>query len=413
VYTAAVEPISPRSRADRLRELPDGVLEVVHRLEAAGHAAYLVGGCVRDLLLGIDVADYDVATSASPEAVLDLLPRSIPIGLRHGTVMVPTADRPVDVTSFRAGPDLAADLAHRDFTIDAIAFDCRSGSFVDPFDGRSDLAARRLRAVGSADERFREDPLRALRAARLVVALDLEPAPGLADAMARARPGLAGVARERVRGELERLFTAENPAPGLELLRRSGIEADLAPDTAPDAIALVAALPRDLDLRLAAWLRGTRAGRILARLRFPRRTSRRVLHLLRLHPIGASLNPKRDAAVRKLIKQARTENLDALCTLRREELRLRGADAAAELAQLDRVEAAIARVQRAGALALRRVDLAVSGNDVMEILGCGPGRAVGRALAHLTEAVIEDPAANTPARLRELIEEWADEHGLR
>jgi tRNA nucleotidyltransferase (CCA-adding enzyme) len=406
-----VQPTSESSPSVPLGGVPGAVREIIATLTARGHAAYLVGGCVRDLLRGEGVGDFDVATSAAPETVLELLPRAIPIGLRHGTVMVPTRDGPADVTTFRAGPDIEADLAHRDFTINAMAYDPESEALLDPFGGQSDLAGRRLRAVGRAADRFREDPLRVLRAARLVATLELEIVPEIESEMAKARAGLRGVARERVRSELALMLLAPNAARGLALLRRTGIEADLAPGTAEDAVAVVGALPRELELRLAGWLRYANAEAILRQLRFPRRTTQRVTRLLRHHPIGADVNPKRDDAVRKLIKRLGPENLDVLCTLRETELATRSdAEAsAAELAQLRSVQAAIARVRRAGALALHRLDLAITGQDVMEVLGCGPGRVVGQALRHLTDRVVEDPARNTPEQLRALLERWAAE----
>jgi tRNA nucleotidyltransferase (CCA-adding enzyme) len=387
-------------------DIPQGVLGVLTRLDEAGHAAYLVGGCVRDRLRECEVEDFDVTTAARPAEILALFPRAIPIGLRHGTVMQPTPDGPVDITSFRSGSDLESDLAHRDFTINAIAWDPLRETLIDPFDGRSDLAGRRLRSVGRAEDRFREDPVRALRAARLVAALDLEPDRELPVAMAGARSGLQRAARERVRSEIERLLSAPRAERGLALLRESGIEADLAPGTADDAVAVVAALAPELLLRLAGWLRGTNATRILAKLRFPKRTTAKVAHLLRNHPIDAGVNPKRDAVVRKLIRRAHVEHLPWLCALRRAELTIRGEGAAREIATLAQVELAIERVQRAGELALHRFDLAVDGADVMEAIGTGPGRHVGQALRYLTERVIEDPSANTTETLRRLLADW-------
>jgi len=411
LYTARVQATPESSRSVPPGGVPGGVREIIATLTTRGHTAYLVGGCVRDLLRGEGVGDFDVATSAAPETVLEILPRAIPIGLRHGTVMVPTRDGPVDVTTFRAGPDIEADLAHRDFTINAMAYDPESEALLDPFGGQNDLAARRLRAVGRAEDRFREDPVRILRAARLVATLKFEVTPEVESEMAKARAGLRGVARERVRRELALMLLAPEAAQGLALLRRTGIEADLAPGTARDAVAVVGALPGDLELRLAGWLRCTNAEAILRRLRFPRRTTQRVTHLLRRHPIGADVNPKRDAAVRKLIKRLGPEDLDALFTLRETELAT-GSDAeasAAELEQLRSVQAAIARVLRSGALALHRFDLAITGKEVMEVLGCGPGRIIGQALRHLTDQVVEDPALNTPEQLRALIERWLAE----
>ena len=411
MYNTSVQATPERSRSVPPDGVPGGVREILATLTTRGHAAYLVGGCVRDLLRGEPVGDFDIASSAAAEAVLDLLPRAIPIGLRHGTVMVPTRDGPVDVTTFRAGPDIEADLAHRDFTINAMAYDPESEVLLDPFGGRNDLADRRLRAVGRAEDRFREDPLRILRAARLVATLKLEVTPEIESEMAKARADLRGVARERIRRELALLLLAPDAARGLALLRETGIEADLAPGTARDAAAVVGALPGDLELRLAGWLRCTNAEAILRRLRFSRRTTQRVTRLLRRHPIGADVNPKRDDAVRKLIKRLGPKDLDALFTLRETELAAE-ADAetsAAEIEKLRSVQAAIARIRRSGALALRRSDLAITGQEVMQALGCGPGRIVGQALRHLTDQVVEDPARNTPEQLRALLELWAAE----
>jgi len=409
MYTARVEDAQPLDASDLFTELPAGVDATLRRLRESGHAAVLVGGCVRDRLLGGSAADFDVATGASPEDLLAVLRRAIPIGGRHGTVMQPTADGPVDVTSFRAHGGLEADLAHRDFTINAMAWDPSNGRLIDPFGGRRDLAERRLRAVGSAAERFDEDPLRALRAARLVAVLDLEPASDVPPAMRQARSGLARVARERIRHEIEQLIVGIRAERGLRLLRETGIESDLAPGVREDAAAVVARLPRDGTLRLAAWLRGTRAERILIGLRFPRRTTARVAHLLRQHPIGADVNPKRDVAVRRLIRRAHEAEIPGLIALRRAEIAVDPAASEADLAALERCEAAIERVRRSGALALHRFDLALDGREVMQLLGCGPGPQVGRALRHLTERVIEDPGANRPDRLREILAAWRED----
>lgn len=414
LYTPDVHRRSGSIDPERRIRPPGAIETVLLALTSKGHAAYLVGGCVRDLLRGEDVRDFDVATSAPAEVVLGILPRAIPIGIRHGTVMVPTTEGPVDVTSFRAGPRVEDDLGHRDFTINAMAWDPESGAVLDPFRGLEDLANGCLRAVGDAENRFREDPLRMLRAARLVATLGVTSDPAIETAMAKLAADLRGVARERVRSELALLLLGPDVASGLGLLRRTGLEAELASGIRPDAIAVVAALPPDLDLRLAGWLRDTEAESILRRLRFSRRICRRVGHLLRHHPIGANVNPKRDALVRKLIKRVGVDELTPLFRLREAELRsanAAGTPGGAE--QLQLIRDAIDRVRSAGALALRRFDLAISGRDVMEQLGCGPGRTVGRALGYLTEAVVESPDCNTPERLRQLLARWAEERPER
>lgn len=393
------------------RPIPAAVRRLVETLGGEGHPAYLVGGCVRDLLRGATAADFDVATSAPPETVLALFPRAIPIGLRHGTVMVPTEAGPVDVTTFRAGPRLEDDLGCRDFTVNAMAYDPSRGEIHDPFDGRGDLERGRLRAVRSASDRFGEDPLRALRAARLASTLGLRPDPEVERAMAAAGEGLGRVARERIRSELTAMLLGDHVEAAIELLRRTGLEARFAPDALPDSAVVMAALPKDVELRLAGWLRGGQAAKQLRLMRFARRTAERVDHLLRLHPIDRAVDPGQDASLRRLIKRAGEANVDALIALRRAEIEAAGDPGGEDMARLEGVERGIERVRRGGGLALRRFDLALNGRGVMQQLGCGPGPEVGRALAHLTDRVVEDPTCNTRERLLALLEAWRADLG--
>jgi tRNA nucleotidyltransferase (CCA-adding enzyme) len=406
-----MEPGLPHQQPLVLDGVPDAVGRVVEILAAEGHAGFLVGGCVRDLLRGQPPDDFDLATSARPEQLLEIFPRAVPIGIRHGTVMVPTESGPVDVTTFRAGTTIEEDLAHRDFTLNAIAYEPREQRLIDPFDGRSDLAKGRLRAVRDARARFAEDPLRAVRAARLQATLDLEVDPAIERAMADAAGSLRKVARERVRHELAATLLAPGAARGLELLRRTRIERDLAPGAAVDAPAVVAALPPDLELRLAGWLRGARAARILRSLRFSHRITQRVEHLLRWHPVELGVTPSRDASVRQHLGRVGERSARALLALRRAELLHAGAvhsrQTAVELERISELEAAFERVRQAGRLALYRHDLAIDGKQVMRILGCEPGPIVGKALRHLTDCVLEDPSCNTPEALHALLEAWA------
>jgi tRNA nucleotidyltransferase (CCA-adding enzyme) len=395
-------------RAPRAEAVPEPVRAAVAALRVAGHDAFLVGGCVRDLLLGLAVTDFDATTSAPPAAVLALFPRAVPIGLRHGTVMVPTGAGPLDVTSFRAGPRLEDDLAHRDFTVNAIAWDPASGRLVDPFGGVCDLRRGRLRPVGDARSRFAEDPLRALRAARLIASLGLGLEPSLLAAMGEVREPLRRVARERVRAELEALLLAPGAASGLELLRRTGLEAELAPGVAADAAAVVGTLPRDLELRLAGWLRGTRAEPILLGLRFGARRAAAVARLLARHPIDRK-PPRGDADVRRLLRRGGEEGTLALLQLREAELAASATPDPDARARLDALRAHVERVRASGSLALHRTDLALGGREVMALLGTGPGPQVGEALRYLGDQVIEDPACNTPERLAARLRAWSEE----
>jgi tRNA nucleotidyltransferase (CCA-adding enzyme) len=391
--------------------VPAAVRAVLERLRAGGHAAHLVGGCVRDLVRARAAQDWDVATDAAPERVLELFPRAVPTGLHHGTVMVPTASGPVDVTRYRAGPRLLDDLAHRDFTVNALAWDPADGKLLDPFAGLEDLGRGCLRCVGDPVQRLAEDPLRALRAARFLAQLPLEPDPALERALPAAAAALDGVAPERLRAELAALLVAPRAGRALELLRRSGIEARLAPGCAPDAPAVVDALPPDLELRLAGWLRRARAAALLARLRFSRRGAERVERLLRLHPIEERADPAREATVRRLLSRAGEEDTERLLALREAELAATPDPAAAE--RVRALRRALERVRASGRLALGRRDLALDGAAVMETIGRGPGPHVGRALRALTERVLEDPGCNTAERLREILRDWWAREGSR
>lgn len=386
--------------------VPAAVRELLDRLEAAGHPSFVVGGSVRDLVFGRVPDDFDIATAAPVETLLELFPRAIPIGLKHGTVMVPSAAGPVDVSHFRGSAGIEEDLALRDFTINAMAWHPGRSELFDPHDGRGDLTRRHLRAVLDADARFAEDPLRVLRGVRLAAELELEIGDEVRAAMRRAAPALAGVARERIRYELKRLLLSAQAAQGLRELRSSGIEAHLAPDVREDAAALVGALPLDIELRLAGWLRGTRSTAILRELRFSRRANQTVDHLLRWHPIDAGVDPARDASVRRQMKRVGAEHVAQLLALRRAELADASTEACAGIAAF---EAGIARVEAAGRVALQRQDLAIDGREVMELLDAGPGPHVGRALSWLTDCVLEDPSHNTPDGLRRLLESFSVE----
>src|SRR5512138_3385565 len=225
-----------RARAD----LPPPVEKVLRALGAAGHRSWIVGGAVRDLLLRRErgEADFDVATPATPEQVGALFRRVVPTGVEHGTVTVVLGDEPIEVTTFRGEgayvdgrrpasvtfhADLEADLARRDFTMNALAWDPLAPEFRDPFGGRADIARRIVRAVGDPEARFGEDGLRAMRAVRFAAQLGY----GLHRATRAAIPGALDVVRkvsvERISEELARLVVAPHAHRALELMRRTGL----------------------------------------------------------------------------------------------------------------------------------------------------------------------------------------------
>ena len=202
-------------------------------LRRAGYEACPVGGCVRDLLLGRAPGDWDIATSARPEAVTALFERTVPTGLKHGTVTALLGGMALEVTTFRGesgysdgrhpdrvtfGVGLREDLARRDFTINAMAL-APDGSVLDPFGGRADLARRLIRCVGEPERRFTEDALRMLRAVRFAAQLGFSIEKGTLDAIRRSARRAENLSGERIKAELEKILLSPRPELAGELLR--------------------------------------------------------------------------------------------------------------------------------------------------------------------------------------------------
>ena len=281
-------------------ELPPGALEVLRRLNAAGHQAYAVGGCVRDLARGVPPHDYDICTSALPAQTERCFAgeRVVETGIKHGTVTVLMAGEPYEITTFRTDGDyldgrhpqsvaftdsLTEDLRRRDFTINAMAYHPDIG-LRDPFDGQADIARRMIRGVGDAGARFSEDALRILRALRFAAELGFDIAPDTARAMRELSGRLALISRERIAAELLRALNGINAVPVLQAFDTVLLAAlpDYPAAALPEALHALAILPRgDTVLRLAVLLSpcGAAGGRVLASLKPSRALSSQVLAL--------------------------------------------------------------------------------------------------------------------------------------
>lgn len=271
---------SEAARRLRAAFVPAEIVGVARTLQGAGHAAVLVGGAVRDVLLGLAASDWDLATSARPEEVQQIFARTVPTGIEHGTVSVlvreadADASTPVEVTTFRGEGtyedgrrpsevtflrDLDDDLARRDFTVNALAWDPVRGVFSDPFGGLQDLRAGVVRAVGDAPQRFLEDGLRTMRAVRFCATRTLVLEPETEAAIAGALHVLDKVSAERVLVELEKLLKAPRPSRGLRPMLTTGMWSHVLPDVPPEgldsAIEAVDAMVPDVATRLARLLR--------------------------------------------------------------------------------------------------------------------------------------------------------------
>ena len=224
--------------------IPDPVVEVCRRLDEAGHRAWVVGGCVRDLLMGRAVSDWDLATSALPGEVQTTFRRTIPTGIQHGTVTVIHGGQHYEITTLRGEgaysdgrrPDnvefvteIEADLGRRDFTINAIAYDPIDDQLIDPFDGLGDLERGVVRAVGDALRRFSEDGLRVLRAARFAATLEFTLDADTEAAIAPTLETFRRVSAERVREEWLKALKARKPSVAFDIMARTGMLAVTAP----------------------------------------------------------------------------------------------------------------------------------------------------------------------------------------
>jgi len=456
----AVEPVDPEEIG---RLVPEQVLDLLRTLWSGGHSAYVVGGSLRDALLGRVAKDWDLASDALPEQTVELLPGAV-YENRFGTVAVRRNGETYEITTFRSdheyadfrrphrvefGTSLEADLARRDFTVNAMAWGAPGPSretdssavqgsgggpeprLVDPFDGRADVARRTLRAVGEPLRRFEEDALRMVRAVRLATTLGFAIEPStLAGIEARA-PLVVHLSGERIATELGLVLAAARPSVGLRLLADTGLLGHISPELAAQpgiaqnkvegedlwdhTLGTVDAAIAHPVVRLAALVHDigkpataadghfygheavgaelTRA--FLDRLHEPRGVTERVTHLVRNHMFGYEPSWS-DAAVRRFIGKVGPDAIDELFALREADNVGSGLPrSAGGLAELKaRVGAELAEGP-----VLDRSALAIDGDDLMAELGLEPGPRLGRVLDALLDRVIEDKSLNAAPTL--------------
>lgn len=423
--------------------IPPFVALIIRRLTSAGHQAYIVGGALRDVCLKRPVSDWDVTTSAPREEIKRLFHDIKNFTLRYNTVTLVKSGRHYEVTPFRSEEKrLQEDLAHRDFTINAMAYDLSKKEILDPFDGRIDAGRKRVRAVNDPYGRFAEDPIRLLRGARFAAELDFRIEENTERAIKVMAPRLSGVATERIREELLKLLMSPRPSRGLNFMRKTGLLEQILPEllegyrkrqnghhrftifkhiletvdrVAPVAKLRLAALLHDIAKpRVRVKVKGEwrfhghevasadLAAEIMRRLRFSHDQIREVENLVRHHMIGYHSGWS-DGAVRRLIKRVGKENIGDLLAFRRADILAHGLQTP-DLHPLRELEQRVKDLKTEH-MVMETSGLAIDGHTVMKKLGLPPGPAVGGILKHLLEMVTDNPELNTERNLTILLEQ--------
>lgn len=437
----------------RAAETAPGARHILQTLTAAGFEAYLVGGCVRDLLRGVTPHDWDICTSALPQETERCFTgqRVIETGLKHGTVTVLMEDGPCEITTYRTeGPysdsrrpdfvhfvsDLEEDLARRDFTMNAIAMDL-DGRLRDPFGGAGDINAGLIRCVGGPDQRFREDGLRIMRALRFAAVLGYEIEAHTARAIHESRAMLDRVAAERINTELCRLLAG--PGAGDILRQYPDVFCQFWPELGPLAaleqnnpwhcwggwehtVHAVDAAPADVTLRLTMLLHdigkpackstdengidhfyghpavsARLADQMLRALKFDNKTRERVVTLVKRHDMPV---PLEEQVIRRRLSRLGPEAFFQLLAVKRADHMGQAPEKVRDrLTQLDEIQAMAERIL-ADRQCLTRKDLAVNGRDIIAA-GIEPGPEVGRVLKRLLDQILKGEIPNEREALLE------------
>ena len=427
--------------------IPDGALCILNALQAAGHEAFVVGGCVRDMLLGAEPHDWDICTSALPAEVKVTLSRYriLDTGLKHGTVTAMMPDRSYEITTFRVDGDysdgrhpdsvtftrsIEEDLARRDFTINAMALDAAGNRVIDPYHGQEDLSHGVIRCVGDANQRFQEDALRILRALRFASRLHYRIDYATQNAMRDNRGLLFQISRERIWDELSKILMTDR---GWDYLHSySDILLECIPEFREcigleqrnawhcynvfDHIMMsVSYSPQDLVIRTTMLLhdigkpaamtigddgRGhfyghqdlsaQQAEAVLRRLKCSNQFTHDVVELVKYHDMPIAPTPK---AIRRALNLLGAEQLTRLLQVKRADtLAQSEMSQCKKLGEIGTCEGILAQVL-ADQQAFSLKDLAISGNDLIAA-GMEQGRGIGEALNRALEAVLDGTAPN-------------------
>lgn len=444
--------------------LPPFVQTALKQLHDAGFEGFVVGGSVRDLVLGREPKDFDVTTNATPEQIQATFADTL-YNNAFGTVVVRVVDdaggrHEVEVTPYRAeaeysdqrhpdavkfGVSLEEDLKRRDFTINAMAYN--GERIVDLFEGQKDCTQKVISTVGNSEERFTEDALRMMRAARFAAQLDFQIEDATFDAMKKLAGNIKNVSWERIRDELMKIMDAENAYRGVWLLHTSGLLQYIIPELeegvgvgqnkhhiytvfmhniqsmqycpSDDPLVKLASLLHDVGKPRAKegdgpnssfhqheHIGGKMVKKIMERLKFSKKDVERVSHLVAQHMFYYNTDEITDAGVRRLVKRIGRENLDDLMAIRIGDRMGSGCqkEKPFKLVELER------RIRQVEKDPMDTTMLKIDGTDIMELTGLKPGREVGVILKALLEDVLEDPSLNTEEHLTKRATEIAQHY---
>jgi len=425
-------------------DIPPFVTSVIKRLHDNGFKAYIVGGAIRDMFLGRPAMDWDVATSAFAEEIKELFNDITSFSLKHETVTLVHSGHNYEITTIRESDStegaIEKDLGHRDFALNAMAYNVVGRLVLDPYCGRKDIIEKTIRAVGDPEERFMEDPIRLLRAVRFSVELGFRIEERTMGTIHRMSDRLASAACERIRDEFIKILMTKRPSNGFRILRQSGLLVQIIPEllegfmkrqnihhhytiyrhimetidrVKPDPVMRLTALLHDIAKprvrqRIKGKFRFFRhaeesallAGKIMKRLRLSNEVIREVTNLIEFHMINYDRDWS-DGAVRRLIRRVGPENMDNLITFRKVDISAHG-PGEEEITLLSELEKRTEGIRK-GSMVNRIADLAIDGDKVMRILGISPGPDVGRVLKILLKKVTDHPDLNTEDRLTDLL----------
>ena len=454
-------------------DIPAPIKEIARILNAESFQCFLVGGAVRDSIMGFTPKEYDITSDAKPEDVQRIFKYTIPTGIKHGTILVILDDMHVEITTFRSDgnysdgrhPDkveytasIEDDLPRRDLTINAMAYNVLDGTLIDMFDGMKDIKNKIIRSVGNPYERFTEDGLRIMRAIRFATKLNFNIEKETFEAICHSTWMLSSIAYERIREEFNGILISDNPFRGIELLRKTGILALIMPELMQGfgvsqnkfhkydvyyhilhTIQAVDPLETEeltLLVRLAALFHDIAkpmvqkkvskqeepvyynhevvganvAKKVMRRLKYSNAEIDFVTLLVRQHMFYYQ-DEWTDGAVRRFMKAVGIENIKPL-------LKLREADRLGSGNRKDKESKAIPKllaridkiIEEENAITVK--DLKINGNDLMKEFNLKPGPIVGKILNYLLDLILDEPSLNDKEKLMEKTKLFLESNNL-